>query len=117
MEAKEIKRFEEGLTGFYGTEAYHKLTLTPLNCTDGVKYLAENGNCFWLIEAIASYRRKEPFQVWKLKVGDRQSAVLTMREDTDSPVLVEQKFDWTDFPLPEIKLWLIDGVLLLPSEY
>jgi hypothetical protein len=44
-----------------------------------------------------------------------------MKEDSDRPILIEQKFDYTDFPLAEMKMYLIDDgenkVLILPSEY
>ena len=41
----------------------------------------------------------------------------TMQEDSDQPVLVRQEIEYSDFPLDKIELWLIDGVLLLKSEY
>ena len=110
---------ETDLRQFCGTEQYHKLTLTPLNCTDGVAHVATEGNAFWLVDAIASYQhlhKDKPFQLWELSVNDKKG-VLTMKEDTNEPILVEQKFSYTDFPLESIKFYLIDGVLMLPSEH
>jgi len=52
-----------------------------------------------------------------MEVKDDKSAVVTMREDTGKKALVMQRIGYTDFPLKSIKLYLIDGVLLLPSEY
>ena len=103
------------LTQFTGTENYYKHWL-GIVYTDGVKYLAEKAQAYWLIDAIASYRRSEPFQIWSLDVKGRQ-AVLTMVEDTGRPELVRQEIGYTDFPIDSIKLYLIDKVLLLPSEY
>jgi hypothetical protein len=103
------------LNGFTGTEHYYK-HFTSSKYTDGVRYLAINANCYWLLDAIFSYKRKEPFQVWKLAVKDSK-ATLTMQEDTNQPILVRQDIDFTDFLLDNIELWLIDGVLILPSEY
>lgn len=40
-----------------------------------------------------------------------------MREDCDTPIIVKQKFDYTDFPLNNLKLFYINKVLLLTSEY
>ena len=105
------------LNQFRGTEHYYQHWTKILVFTDGIHYLAEKAGAYWLIDAIASYRRKEPFQVWMLKVKEDKSAVLTMQEDTGQPVKVRQVIPFTDFPLDEIKLWLIDGVLILPSEY
>jgi hypothetical protein len=110
---------KEELNGFTGTEAYHKLTLGPTLATDGVKHLAERGNCFWLIDVIASYQDKfkdVPFQVWEI-VRTGNSAVITMKEDSDKPDLVTQEIEFTDLPLDELTLYVIHGVLLLPSEY
>ena len=108
----------EELQQFTGTENYYRHAF-GCKYTDGVQYLAENAKAYWLLDAIFSYARKEPFQIWKLQlspVGDKD-AVLTMREDSDTPVIVEQLIEYTDFPIEHIELWLIDGVLILPSEY
>ena len=102
------------LDGFYGTENYYKHWTGYFNYTDGVRFLEVSGAA-WLIDLIASYNRKEPFQVWKLHVKDNKG-IVTMQEDKDTPILVKQE-TFTDFCLPSIELWLIDGVLILPSEY
>ena len=112
-----IKEILDGLVQCTGTENYWKNPLLHFQYTDGVKFLWESAECYWLLIAISSYRRSEPFQVWELKVESDNTAILTMQEDSDKPFLVEQKIEYTDFPLEEIKLWLIDGILLLPSEY
>ncbi len=106
---------ENELRQFTGTEQYYRHYLGGLY-TDGVQYMAGKAGAFWLLDVIFSYRRKEPFQVWTLKVKDRVG-VVTIREDTGQPVKVRQEIPFTDFLLAEIKLYLIDGVLLLPSEY
>jgi hypothetical protein len=63
---------------------------------------------------------KEPFQVWKLALDtdkDSDSAVL-IGEDGNGKEIARQEIEYTDFPLPEgVKLYLTDGILLLPSEY
>lgn len=46
-----------------------------------------------------------------------RQAVLTMREDADRPPRVKQFIPYTDFPDGMLKMYLIDRVLLLPSEY
>jgi len=40
-----------------------------------------------------------------------------MRTDTGNPEIVLQKIPFTDFPEGVLKLYLSDGVLMLPSEY
>lgn len=105
---------------FTGTDNYYKHWL-GYKYTDGVKYLAEKTQCYWLLDAIFSYHRKEPFQVWELVTfidgENNKGAILTMRQDTGAKVEVRQEIEYTDFTLPSIKLWLIEGVLILPSEY
>ena len=106
----------EDLAGFTCTEQYHLIdTFRTLRCTDGVAFLAKEGEAYWLIDAIASYQRKEPVQFWHLEVTGKK-AVLTMREDSDQPILVEQKISYTSFPFT-VDIWVMDGVALLPSEY
>jgi hypothetical protein len=106
-----------GLSQSIGTAGYWKNQMLSFQYTDGIKFLHESSEAYWLLISISSYKRKEPFQLWELKVNDDKSAVLTMKEDSDEPNLVEQNIPFTDFPLDAISLYLIDGILLLPSEY
>lgn len=109
---------KEALNQFTGTEKYYKYF--NLKLTDGSYFLAQEGQCFWLLDVILSYQLKLShihFQIWQLEKNEDDSAVITMKEDSDKPVLVKQRIPWTDFPLEEVELWLIDGVLILPSEY
>src|SRR3990167_6373010 len=115
MRTETDKLKESDLDQFTGTEQYYKHWL-GINYTDGVKYLAERAGAYWLIDLIASSHRKEPFQVSRLEKTDK-GWLATMKEDSDQPVLVRQEIEYSDFPLNEIELWLIDGVLLLKSEY
>ena len=39
------------LRGFTGTDAYHQHWLPHVLCTDGVAYLMEHGQCYWLVDA------------------------------------------------------------------
>ena len=105
------------LNQFIGTENYYRHWTRCGVFTDGVQYLAEQAGAYWLIDAVFSYRRRESFQVWTLRKNDDNSAVLTMQEDSGEPAKVRQEIPYTDFPLDSIKLYLIDSVLLLPSEY
>jgi len=115
-----ITKYE--LEQFTGTEQYYKHWTKLMVYTDGVSYLADKGECHWLLDVIASYQikseiRKTKFQVWEFKKDINGGGVVTMKEDKGKPEIVNQKIPHTDFPLNEISLWLIDGVLILPSEY
>lgn len=111
------QEIKAGLAHCTGTEQCWKNHLLSFRYTDGVKFLHESCDAYWLLIAISSYHRKEPFQVWELKVNKDHTATLTMKEDSNQPNIVEQDISYTDFPLEEMTLWLIDGILLLPSEY
>lgn len=107
------------------TDQYYKHWLNQFVYTDGVQYLAEAAGAYWLIDAIASHQPeavKDPmlkdFQIWKLTVtqtANSKTADLVCERDTNN-VAITQHIDCTDFPLPEIKLYLENGVLMLPSE-
>ncbi len=113
-----VAKIQSALAQCYGSENQYKNSILHFTYTDGVHIMWEMCEAYWLLIAIASYRRKESFQIWKLEVEqENNKAVLTMKEDTNSPVLVKQEIPFTDFPLPEMELWLIDGVLILPKEY
>ena len=93
--------------------------------TEGVKFLADATEAYWLINLVFSWQtrakvRREPFQVWTLELTGRKDfmARAECRADSPpSPVLAAQRIPYTDFPLKSIKLYLCDGVLMLPSEY
>ena len=89
--------------------------------TPGVQHLVERAGAFWLIDLVASWQtdpkvRREPFQVWELKVKPDHTAVAAAT-DGNGNVLASQTIEFTDFPLPSISLWLEDGTLLLPAEH
>lgn len=120
------------LRQFTGTGTYYKHPLfSKFRYTDGVRYLAINAECYWLLEFIFSHQsntkiKNTPFQVWKLvneqtqfvnrsRVGEHK-AVITIEDGNDN-VVKTFRLDYTSFPLEEYSLWMIDGVLLLKSEY
>jgi hypothetical protein len=107
------------LVGFTGTSQYWKGSLT-LDYTDGIKSLHEIAKCYWLIQDISIVSKMKfknaPFQVWAIDVKNGKGE-LTMKEDTGRPVLYRQKYSYTDFPEGRFEIWVIDGVMILPSEY
>lgn len=106
----------------HGSDAYHKFSPFPgfPVATDGVVALAEAAGCFWLLDIIGSYqtdKRLDPgFQVWKLEVN-RENSSAVARGFNDTELIITQEIPYTDFPLDEVKLYLMDGIILLPSEY
>ncbi len=100
---------------FYGSNIFYQY-FAGGSYTEGLKYLADKAGAYWLIDAVFSYARKEPFQCWTLKTKDGDST-LTMAEDSDAPVLVTQTIPETNFPIETLRMYLIADCLMLLAEY
>ena len=127
----------EDLAQFHGTENWYRHELLRrLIYTDGVKYVAEKGGAYWLIDLIASHQAgirkrarldksfRPEFQVWTLTRacdGFAGGAAVIVCDDGDDLEMARQEIEFTDFPLPSIKLFCAfygeHYVLMLPSEY
>lgn len=112
------------LNHFTGGDTYFVNPIGRLRYSEGVRYLAENADCYWLIDAIASYQPKlgqidtfRYLQFWNLIVNEDRAGVLACREDSGIEPVVRQEIEYTDFPLAEIDLWVEHGMLILPSEH
>lgn len=113
------------LKQFYGTSQHCKHWLKQFFCTDGAQYLAQEMKAYWLLDAIASHQTKEllsdnmlkDFQIWKLIVNQREKTAKLICEKDTNDVVITQDIAYTDFPLSKVKLYLVGGVLMLPSEY
>ena len=113
---------QAALAGFCGSCEFYRHWTGHAIYTEGVHYLAGKVGAYWLIDLVVSHQltpkvRREPFQVWLLKVNEDRSAVAECYDDLPGKLLARQKIEYTDFPLDEIKLYFCDGTLLLPSEY
>jgi hypothetical protein len=113
---------QQELDQFCGSGEVYQHWLKAFVYSDGVKYLVEKARAFWLLDAIGSYQPQllsdpmlQKLQIWTLTVEGKKGR-LVCEKDSDI-VVVSQKIPYTDFPLPEISLFLVEGVLLLPSEY
>lgn len=120
------------LSQFTGTEHYYRVSPIHGNLvlTDGVKYLCERAQCYWLVDIVASYQYKltsEPFQVWTLGIDADEMRGSVRCEDGNGNILVRQELEYTDFPIETgITLFLEEGgigplgpvymVLMLTSE-
>ncbi|MFK7748520.1 MAG: DUF6876 family protein [Kordia sp.] len=117
----DTQKLQHELKQFTGTEQYYKNPLfSSFVFTDGVKYLAEQAEAYWLIDYVMSnqydlYLAIEPFQIWTIKVTNNQANIVV--EDGNGKELKKYNIAFTDFPLDEITLWFTDRTLLLPSEY
>ena len=119
---RQAKEIQQILDGHCGTEQYHRLTVQPCNCTDGVKFLADECGAYWLVGdivplALGFLRKGEEFTTFTLKKDAEGNGAQFTVTDGNGNTLLTKHYDFTDFPLPEVTLWFTGGVLLLPSEY
>jgi hypothetical protein len=96
---------------------------SPILLTEGCKYVRDELNAYWLFDTILKYQ-SEPilknvnFQIWELqRLKKDLSWLITCREELDAKPLIRHPIESSDFPLDNIRMWLIGGVTLLPSEY
>lgn len=116
-----VEEIETTLSQFTGSDTVYR-HWSDLVYTEGVRFIAESCEAYWLIEAIASYQhlfRRDPMlreiQFWTLKKLDDGWELLCERDSGD--VAIRQKIEYSDFPLNQIKLYVCNHTILLPSEY
>jgi len=118
-----MESLNQQLQQFTGSIGYHRL-YPGIILTDGSLFLAEKAGCFWLMDLYASYLwmidgNMEPFTTLKLTVHNESGLVII--DDGNESLLYQQKIEYTDFPLAQIKLyacWTEEfWVVMLPSEY
>lgn len=97
--------------------------------TEGIQYLANKLNCYWLIEEIAYVILPRLLQYHRdyfycIKIGvNKDSSAIIQTDDGNGNIHFNHNIIWTDFPIfrKEVKFYLCDGgdhyCLMLPSEY
>ena len=115
------------LNDFTGTQAYYRWTsLSKSVLTDGTKYVADKLQAHWLFDALDIFiddtqiDNKFLDMYFSTLTTFNKTGTLSI-EDGNGRELALQNFEYTDFPLPEIKIWSsYNGqffVHMLPSEY
>jgi hypothetical protein len=98
-----------------------------LTLSAGINFLA-NQVGDWLVVAIAKHQQSydiiyspelQTYQLWELSTATDTRAVLRCYQDNlaDLEPVIEQATDPKGFPLAQLRLFLVEGVLMLPSEY
>ena len=110
------------LAQFTGTSAYYRISRRHL-LTDGTRYLAEKGACFWMMDAVASHLCEIGTEDWfvLIRVQVSEGRAEMIYEDGNGREHARQAIPYTDFPLSEITLYACwddeHWVIMLPSEY
>ncbi|MGB7394405.1 MAG: DUF6876 family protein [Pricia sp.] len=115
------------LETFIGTESFYKIPLLKTQFTDGVKYLADAAECFWLVTdasvvANSLMNRSHFITIDFKKLADDERerigfSALIEYSDGNGNILDTHKYHATDFPLEKIRLFYMNGTLMLSSEY
>ena len=115
------------LKQFTGTEQYYKFSmLFKEQLTDGMKYLCETVQCYWLMDIVGSVQNLEKikdnnsFILWKIEVNKKDNTgVVKALSDTEGTgdLLYEQEIPYTDFPLESFEFFQCDNVIMLKGEY
>lgn len=122
MITQTMQPLKEALSRFNDKEPYYKHTIAGkliLLYTEGVKFLAEQTCCYWLLDLILSWQLDEmvmrkPLQQWVF-YKTKTHWVVKCKDDNGN-VLATQQLKSMDFPLSRVELNFTKGVLRLPSE-
>ena len=116
----------DGLRNFYGTEHYYRAN-PGLLVTDGVKFLADNAGCYWLLDMVWSYlpvlrKSRDTFFVVRYAGTPGESGLFFITDDIPAnQTYATQTVEYSDFPLDEIVMYLSateeEFILMLRSEY
>jgi hypothetical protein len=118
---KEQEQILEELRYCSGTESYHKIPFSDLIYTDGINELIEKAGCWWLVSDMgilisATKKLQKDFLILSIKVNEDNTAEVTLKEDSNLKPIYSKVYNYTDFPLKEFELYIIDKVMLLKSE-
>ena len=118
-----MKKFDAiQLKQFIGTTRYYRISRRHL-LTEGTKYLAEEAECFWMMDAIASHVSEIGTDDWfiQVRVQVLSKQVTMIYDDGNGKELARQEIPYTDFPMEAVSLYACwDGehwVIMLQSEY
>lgn len=122
-----VNEIKEGLQHFHGSEMFFQIPLIRTRFTNGINYLADVADCFWLVtdsSVIAKNLMNKSYFItidFKRLTKDEQEefgceAFITYGDGNDN-ILEKHRYNVTDFPLDELRLFFVDNTLMLPSEY
>jgi len=123
----QINEIIGGLQHFHGSEMLYKISLTGTRYTEGIKYLANAAECYWLITdasimakcliAKSSFITVDFKRLSQEKQDHSGYEAEIIYSDGNDNILESHRYRITDFPLDELRLYFVDNTLMLPSEY
>mgnify|MGYP003113893332 CR=1 FL=1 len=123
----QVNEIKEGLQHFHGSEMFYQIPLIRTRFTNGLKYLANVAECFWLITDVSviakSLLNRSHFITIDFKRLSEEEQDYTGYEaeiiysDGNGNIFEIHRYNFTDFPLDELRLYFVDNTLMLTSEY
>ena len=123
----QVNEIKEGLQHFHGSEMLYQIPLIRTRFTNGLKYLANVAECFWLITDTSiiakSLLNRSHFITIDFKRLSEEKQDYTGYEaeiiysDGNGNIFEIHRYNFTDFPLDELRLYFVDNTLMLTSEY
>lgn len=124
LEADEIK---EQLEHFTGTEMFYMIPLIRTRFTDGLKYLVQVADCFWLVmdtsvtaKSLMEQSRFITIDYKRLSSEEQEARgweAEIIYSDGNDNILEKHGYRVTDFPLDKLRLFFVNDTLMLPGEY
>ncbi len=122
----QVNEIKDALQQFSGSETIYKIPLIQTRYTEGMKYLANAADCYWLITDVSviakSLMDKSHFITVDFKrlpsaEQDYSGHVAEIKYgDGNGHIFETHHYNVTDFPLDELRLYFITGTLMLPGE-
>ena len=122
-----VNKIKAKLQHFCGTEMFYKIPLIKTRFTDGLKYLAQEAECFWLITDVSviakSLSNRSGFitvdfkRLSEQEQFEKQCEAIIKYGDGNGNIYETHRYNVTDFPLDELRLFFVNNTLMLPSEY
>jgi hypothetical protein len=117
----------KNLQRFHGSETIYKIPLIQTRYTEGLKYLATAAECFWLLTDVSIMAKSLLAKSYFVTIDfrrlpeDRKDSTGYEAEiqysDGDGNIFDTHRYNVTDFPLDKLRLFFVDGTLMLPGEY
>ncbi|MBO7732197.1 MAG: hypothetical protein J6S67_06585 [Methanobrevibacter sp.] len=120
------EQLKSELANFYCSESYYKANIfSNIVITEGVRYFCDICSCYWLLDeaiiyALRELGKKYSFLIVEFKVTNKRGTTyIEVKEDSNTELLFRRRTKdlLHKIPIGEYKFYLIDNVMLLPSEY
>lgn len=110
---------KQELEQFYGTENWYRVPPFQILITDGVKHFVEKGEASWAVSDILATATALKQQMLVAVVTSKDGKAIIEYEDGNYNKFefATAKYPHTDLEEGVYRFYVMDGVMLLPSEY